>query len=412
MFYTVSENKRKYRFKVNIEKMLLDTVEMKKLFLAIKEFKKTVGNFPKDSPENVYIRNQIKFLRAELKLYAYMAYKLVVSLGKNTIYEVFSEMPNKENIKALANNLRTKVTKKTRLTFPEKHEMMGFHYELMGGVFTKPGCILELQNSMNNKTRIHTPKKPHAKLKAHYVGIELELISALTRDALETLFIDAKLSGNVYIKDDSSIQKEERTETAHEVTVLCKQLDYKEIVKRVCAVINSPTAASYVNNSCGMHVHFDVRNRIPDKVFMNLVRILPLLKQLVPSTRVDTQHAKQYCALNKTDIMRESTHPDGNSNRYQAINPESARKYSTIEVRIHSGTTNAAKIINWIETCLYAVDAPEVIPYIESLSRLQSLFTVTSKLAEYITRRIKLFAENKKGCDTRSDHFFITEEVA
>lgn len=417
MIYTLVKDNKKYKFDVSIKEEYLDKSEMIKLFLAIKELKSSIKNLKRGTSEYEFIKSKIQIYRNEVNtLYAYKIFQLTVKLGTANIHEAYIESPNKDNIKNIINELLSKLKEKrksNKIVKQENHDMNGINYNTTGGVFTSKNTILKLQETVNTVDRIRRSKKPHSKIKDNYIGVELELLAKINRNDLEKKFIEARLAGNIHIKDDGSIQKENKTDFPHEVTILCKQTDYIEVIQRVCSVLNSKEVDAFVNNSCGMHVHFDVRNRKPEKVFTNLVRLLPLLKQMVPATRVDTDHAMQYCALNNTDVLEKSKHPTGRDTRYQAVNPESVGKYKTVEVRIHSGTTSAAKIINWIKTCLFAVDSEILISQVENIETLVKRFDVTNKLKEYIIKRIELFSKDRKRCDTRADHFWITDvEVA
>jgi len=100
-------------------------------------------------------------------------------------------------------------------------------------------------------------------------------------------------------------------------------------------------AGCYVNKTCGLHVHLDARHLTGMKVSLigqSIGHALPVIKWLVPESR----HTNNYCKL-EVSGMRE------NSDRYCAVNLTAFRKYKTIEIRLHSGSINAAKITSWIK---------------------------------------------------------------
>ncbi len=91
-----------------------------------------------------------------------------------------------------------------------------------------------------------------------------------------------------------------------------------------------------VNRSCGMHVHFDFRGWDEENVIKEARKLnkwLKTLKELVPSSR----RANSYARLN---ISR--------NDRYRAVNVCSFSEHGSLEVRLHSGTTDFTKIVNWI----------------------------------------------------------------
>lgn len=409
MIVLQKENNKQYRFNVTVEVVKLsDTGANETLGQMFKSLKQLTSVVPEDETEKKFIKDNARMLRTNIKDFGYIAYKLKASLGKHTYWKMFVEFPKAHDIKEFLTSFKTTLQsqRKNKATMAMvNREMYGIQYKLTGGVFTKPGNIIAMQSMESSRNRIRVAKKPMTNNKYNYIGVELELISSLDRTALEKLFCEARLAGSVYLKDDSSIHTEDNNEHSHEITILTKQENYIETITRVCAVLNSKEANCYVNNTCGMHVHFDARHREPKRMFANLVRMLPLLKQMVPAGRVEGSHANNYCFLNTTDVMDQSRHPS-RDHRYQAVNPTSYSKYRTIEVRMHSGTTNAAKIINWIALCLYAVDSPIIIDTITTPHVLNSKFDVNSKLMEYIHKRIETFATQRKGCDTRADHFF------
>lgn len=452
IYYYKPDAKRKYKFNVSVKEDKLQTDVMQKFFAGINELNARVKVLEREDKQLVklkqdlkkhkkdtasykdcvraindrrnmdeirFVRNKIKEYRDELKHYAYQVFILEIVLGTNKVYHVHEKFPTKENIKTqileFVNKLSDK-RKSIKQIRPTQHDMNGIIYSTIGGVFTEKNTVLKLQGNLNNQERIRRSKKPHPKIKEHYIGVELELIAKVSRDKLDQEFIKAKLAGNVYIKDDGSIRTEEDNDKPHEVTILCQQSEYPSIIKRVCAVLNDPVMANaYVNNSCGMHVHFDIRNRDAKLVYGNLVRMLPLLKDMVPAVRTESPHGRQYCALNISDDF-DNRDTGGRSPRYQAVNPESAMLHKTIEVRLHSGTINAAKIINWIKICLYAVESLKQITVVKNERDMEQQFSITSKLKSYIRKRIDTFnsSESKrKGNDTRVDHFLQDDlEVA
>lgn len=112
----------------------------------------------------------------------------------------------------------------------------------------------------------------------------------------------------------------------------------EEILYDVCTLLRKHEAR--VNKTCGLHVHLDVRAKLLNgehqRIYERLVKAQNLLFSVVPPTR-RTNH---YC--------KKSTMSRGLSDRYRAINRTAISKYKTIEVRLHSGSTNAKKIWLWV----------------------------------------------------------------
>jgi len=91
-----------------------------------------------------------------------------------------------------------------------------------------------------------------------------------------------------------------------------------------------------VNKTCGLHVWLDTRGSSEHNVVTQCRRLesaLPWLKYIVPKSR----RSNTYCELLYSKSMK-----------YAAINHHAFRR-PALEVRLHSSSLNATKIIRWIE---------------------------------------------------------------
>lgn len=282
---------------------------------------------------------------------------------------------------------------------PKKQEKKKLMPTLKGGgnVFMEPGSILKFLDGPGYARRIHKSKKPYDK--SNYVGVEIELICKASRETLEEAFVAARLAGNVYLKDDTSIQRETEGEWTHEITMIGKQQNINDVITRVCNVLNSKEIGSYVNDSCGIHVHVDMRNRNYPVCFKNFVNSLPVLMAMVPASRLQSK----YCVPNESDDYSYSK-GNGSLDRRQAINPLSFGTHKTVEIRMHSGSTNAMKINYWVNVLTAIADhTAEVNVKVMEPADMQRIFGIDSKTVEYIVRRIDKF-KNNKALNTKDDH--------
>jgi len=108
-------------------------------------------------------------------------------------------------------------------------------------------------------------------------------------------------------------------------------------LEKLCNILNSFGAR--VNSDCGLHIHLDFSHSIWNSTNVmtmgkRMALFLPILSQFVPVSR----RTNNYCKLVASS-----------QDRYSAINLTSYSKHRTIEIRMHSGTTNFNKIKNWIE---------------------------------------------------------------
>lgn len=166
----------------------------------------------------------------------------------------------------------------------------------------------------------------------------------------------------------------------HEIAVIAKAKDMPDVLRRVCKVLQDHDAE--VNDTCGLHIHLDARNQDEKRMFANLVKAQRLLYSMVPAKR-----KKSYYCKPNTSLEMNKHHT-----RYHGINPESFDKYQTIEVRLHSGSVNAEKVIKWIELLrkiAYAKKTKEI----NKLSDLTGRIKMSTDLVEYVKDRVTKFAK-------------------
>ncbi len=198
------------------------------------------------------------------------------------------------------------------------------------------------------------------------------------------LEVNKKYKKFVAIKDDGSICPTDSDEVDSDVyydqtskEIVVNYVSGKDqIVRDVCEFISK---RAYVNASCGTHVHFDMRHVTPDEARLygaRLACVVPALKTMLPKSRRDNE----FCARTINDV-------EGNGQRYAFVNLCAYRKYKTIEVRGHSGTLNAAKILNWIAIC-EKVMFSEKTKSVKNIKDLVKHYKLGKDLAEFaITRR-------------------------
>lgn len=378
----------------------------------IAELRKITKSLKKSSLGSEVVTSKLADLRKQRQNLTTMVFMVTVNNRRFNYYEIFTEMPKASDIRGakveFCKRVKTARAEAKKQTV-ECREVVGFKYNVIGGVMQLPGTIKHLMNNTDPMTRIRANKKPISSSKENFVGIEIELVAKCTKESLEYQLIKSGLAGKVQVKSDSSISREMPDEYCHEIVILSRQGDLKEIFVRLSEVLKLPFVSAYVNNSCGLHIHIDCRNRDHKKVYKNLVNTIPILTGMVPSDRVTGDAANRYCQRNTSNDYDIAV---GGGNRYQVINPVAYQKYGTIEVRIHSGTTNATKIINWATLLIAIADATNIETTVSSITKLKELLNLSPKLVDYIERRTKLFTE-KQIKDTREDHFnTLTYEMA
>lgn len=250
-------------------------------------------------------------------------------------------------------------------------------YNLLGLTHQGKGEILHF-NTIKKSKDIFFSKKP--KDEKNYIGIELEFYSKLDKTELAAKLTEANLQRHANLKFDGSIRADSGYHP-HELTLLVNEDEYQDVVKKVCSILKA--AKSQVNESCGMHVHFDMRKRDKDIIYHNLVTAQPILYAMNPASRATIK----YCKKNTSKKF-----PEQPKDRYVGINPVAYGTHKTIEIRIHSGTINERKIINWVKLLNTIVNYKEMIkrgPI--SYRAFVNKFGLDIEMAEYIAERIEKF---------------------
>ena len=126
-----------------------------------------------------------------------------------------------------------------------------------------------------------------------------------------------------------------------------------------------------VDNNCGLHVHMDNSDLSSHDRLTLFVAYLATCEawwSFAPSSRFQpNSRGHEYSAKHSKsnwsaslfrhsydydDVRSETTDGD----RYFWVNPEAYEAHSTFEIRMHPGTTNGRKILNWCKANLWFVD--------------------------------------------------------
>lgn len=259
-----------------------------------------------------------------------------------------------------------------------------------------PNSVLTLMLAKLDPLR---SKKPENINLGDWIGVEIEcFIPKIHFQSVNDRYTDfhARLAetfkneriGGVSIKYDGSIRNDDDCFPV-EVNILYRRGNDANLEK-TCALLNRLGAR--VNKSCGLHVHLDCRDVEARQASLRgkrLASALPILSAMVPASRRDNQ----YCRLIKNEIKRGS--------RYAAINMQAYGKFKTVEVRLHSSTTNFGKIKNWVEL-LYIISRSNKMSNfsmaglgnnLDNLYRMASVLKLDASLIEYARKRIAKFSD-------------------
>jgi hypothetical protein len=245
------------------------------------------------------------------------------------------------------------------------------------------------------------PKSPTSFKKTNYVGVEIEMIMRCSSDYLMESLADAKLGRYVHIKSDGSLRPTETHRNCVELTVLAEEGMIKQVISSLCEVLRKKRIDAIANNSCGLHVHLDMRNRDAALCYNNLYYTQNIITGMVPANRreKDNAEAARFCRTNESpDIKKQVQVGD----RYRVINPLALSQHKTLEVRVHSGSTNAMKINNWIDVLLSVVNSEtKLVSHIKDIGKFAAKFGISSDLQTYIQKRTDKFSDLK--IDTTAD---------
>lgn len=161
------------------------------------------------------------------------------------------------------------------------------------------------------------------------------------RNVLRKMISDRKIK-YVGMSDDGSIDCNQDEFFPIEFKLLTLSNDFSNL-KKFCDFLKE--VGAQVNKSCGLHVHFDARELSQDKQITvdkrkqsyrgrRVANSLDVLKLLIPNSR----RTNSYCKLQMSG-----------RDRYSAVNLVALNRHQTIEIRLHSGTTNFTKIVSWIK---------------------------------------------------------------
>lgn len=182
----------------------------------------------------------------------------------------------------------------------------------------------------------------------------------------------------VTVKKDVSIYSDydDRYRAVPREVVVTYKSGQENMVREICSFLKGK---AYSNNTCGTHVHFDMRDKRQEQVEaygLKLERAVPALRLLLPTWRRDSE----YCLKANSGIY---------GDRYAFVNLAAYRKYKTIEIRGHSGTIEAEKILNWIKICETIMNSRVhwQSKKITTIEKLCSVFDFDDELKKYIFER-------------------------
>ena len=180
------------------------------------------------------------------------------------------------------------------------------------------------------------------------------------------------------------------------VSPILKNLDS---LKTVCEVINE--AGAQVNKSCGLHVHFGAEKFTPaqwQRIIVNYATIEHVIDSFMPCSRRGNNN--HYCKSIAGEVAErvknlvsgfsiwDIANDCFDSDRYRKVNVQSYRNHKTIEFRQHSGTTDFAKIENWVKFLSAFLDwSLKHTEYMPACNSIDELPFLTAKQKKFYNER-------------------------
>jgi hypothetical protein len=96
-----------------------------------------------------------------------------------------------------------------------------------------------------------------------------------------------------------------------------------------------------------------------------------------------------------------------NDDRYKAINVQAYKEHKTIEVRLHTGTIEEHKILNWVQLLVSIASAKKRLAPISTVDQLVEQVSIDESLVAYVKMRVEKFKNSKakKGKDNEEIPF-------
>lgn len=274
----------------------------------------------------------------------------------------------------------------------------------IGGVYTSERSFLRFKGRLK-LAKVQVDKKPASE--ARHVGVEIEFCSSQDQEEVASAIVEAGLENHVTLHEDGSITPDAdgdcdgscrdncecsdpdecdcectcSKDNGHEICVIATERELPLIMRRVGTMLKDLNA--YVNKTCGLHVHLDMRSRSIRQSYESLALAQDLLFRMVPESRQRNTYCQRSCAEYAAQICEHD--------RYHAINVESYKKHRTIEVRLHSGTVETDKIVNWVKLLVKIADSGSETE-VRSLTDLLQVVKLSPKERQYVADRIYKFS--------------------
>lgn len=164
------------------------------------------------------------------------------------------------------------------------------------------------------------------------VGVEIEFLSLSSEVP--------KLDGLGITKDDASIHGKGKG-----IEINTRPANGDRLLRNIDTICEKiKEVKGYVNKTCGLHVHLDMKKTKYTGQRANIFRAFSSFEESIHAMVSKDRRENRYCrpipnGLNYEDFM---------GDRYRSLNVSALSKYGTMEVRLHQGTVDPQKIKTWV----------------------------------------------------------------
>jgi hypothetical protein len=143
----------------------------------------------------------------------------------------------------------------------------------------------------------------------------------------------------------------------YEARLCSKEKNLQANLIKLQSVFNKCKAT--VNETCGLHVHLDMRQRKPIQTLGNLLDNHKEIRSMVPKhRRLNDQFCEEVDPVEAyNDLVTTIYHRLGHGHKYRDISVDTYRRLKTFEIRIHQGTVDMKAVYNWCAYLIHVADA-------------------------------------------------------
>lgn len=288
-----------------------------------------------------------------------------------------------------------------------------FQYGVELECFVPTDEIIEEKEQIIERIRIDLIDEGYNEDKARDVAIRRYNEGYYQPLRQHTDFINKIKEAGAEVVTDGSITSPDDTYKAEIRAGVYSDANVEEKIAEICEIANSHNAN--VNKSCGYHLHTSHTKFLQRPTINRLVHVWSAIEDVLYLTQPQSRFNNHYCRRllrpfiggsyeNLPKQKREIAQKLSNLDRYTSLNLKSLSKHKTVEVRLHSGTLDKDKIINWIklmkaiyEYVFYFYDKDVVHKILnmpintEKVQIVFELLQLSDELKAYFTNRINKF---------------------